>query len=176
VRVDLAGLEEDRLVSEAAELLAERRQGTEDGRIGMKTIEKVILLKRVEMFARTPEEVLSEVAQLLEEQQVKRGQRIFEKGDTGDSLYIVVDGRVRVHDGDRTLNSLGPRDIFGELALLDPEPRSASVEALEDTRLLRLDRDTFSELMAGNIEMVTGVLRVLCQRLRRLSAAAPTGG
>ena len=138
----------------------------------MKTIEKVILLKRAEMFARTPEEVLAEVAQLLEEKEYAAGQGIFEKGEAGDSLYIVVDGGVRVFDGERTLNRLGAGDIFGELALLDPEPRSASVEAVEDTRLLRLDRDTFSELMAGNIDMVTGVLRVLCQRLRRLSAVA----
>jgi CRP-like cAMP-binding protein len=131
----------------------------------------VILLKRVEMFARTPEDVLAEIAQLLEERTYPDGQRVFTKGDAGDSLFIVVEGGVRVFDGERTLNRLGPRDIFGELALLDPEPRSASVEAVAETRLLRLDRETFSELMAGNIEMVTGVLRVLCQRLRRLSAS-----
>ena len=52
----------------------------------------------------------------------------------GDSMYIVVDGRVRVYDGARTIIELGPREIFGELALLDPEPRLASVAAEEETR------------------------------------------
>lgn len=132
----------------------------------MLTIERVILLKTVDMFSRTSEDVLAEIAEVLEEVQAPRGQAIFQKGDMGDSLYIIVDGRVRVHDGDATIGELGEKDIFGELALLDPEPRFASISALTDVRLLRLDRDAFSELMAGNIEIVRGVLHVLCQRLR----------
>ena len=63
---------------------------------------------------------------------------------------------MRVYDGARTIVELGPKEIFGELALLDPEPRLASVAAVEDTRLFRLDRESFAELMAGNIEVVRG--------------------
>jgi HEAT repeat protein len=132
----------------------------------MLTIERVILLKAVDVFSRTSEDVLAEIAGVLEEVQAQEGQTIFQKGDMGDSLYIIVDGRVRVHDGDTTIGELGEKDIFGELALLDPEPRFASISALTDVRLFRLDRETFSELMAGNIEIVRGVLHVLCQRLR----------
>jgi len=73
---------------------------------------------------------------------------------------------VRVYDGTRTIVELGPKEIFGELALLDPEPRLASVAAATETRLFRLDRDSFAELMAGNIDVVRGVLHVLCERLR----------
>jgi CRP-like cAMP-binding protein len=119
------------------------------------------------MFARTSEEVLADIAAILEEMEVKAGETIFEKGEVGDSLYIIVEGLVRVFDGDHTITRLGERDIFGELALLDPEPRVASIAALEDTRLFRLDREAFSELMAGNIEIVRGVLSVLCERLRK---------
>jgi CRP-like cAMP-binding protein len=132
----------------------------------MLTIERVILLKTVDVFSRTSEDVLAEIAGVLEEVQAHQGQTIFQKGDMGDSLYIIVDGRVRVHDGDTTIGELGEKDIFGELALLDPEPRFASISALTDVRLFRLDREAFSELMAGNIEIVRGVLHVLCQRLR----------
>jgi CRP-like cAMP-binding protein len=132
----------------------------------MLTIERVILLKTVDVFSRTSEDVLAEIASVLEEVQAPRGQTIFHKGEMGDSLYIIVDGRVRVHDGDTTIGELGEKDIFGELALLDPEPRFASISALTDVRLFRLDREAFSELMAGNIEIVRGVLHVLCQRLR----------
>ena len=133
----------------------------------MLAIEKVITLKAVEMFANASEDVLADIASILEEVEFASGQTIFEKGAVGDSLYIIVEGRVRVFDGDRSITSLGERDIFGELALLDPEPRAASIAAVEPTRLLRLDREAFSELMAGNIEIVRGVLSVLCERLRK---------
>ena len=164
----------DVLMREAAAWAdARRRDGVSpSGERAMLLIEKIILLKTVPMFAETSEEVLSEVASVIEEVEYDAGQPIFSKGDVGDSMYIVVSGRVRVFDGDRTLSNLGETEIFGELALLDPEPRSASVEAIEDTRLFRLDDDTFSQLMAGNLEMVRGVLHVLCERLRLASSAA----
>jgi hypothetical protein len=141
--------------------------GVESGGGGrMLTIERVICLKAVPMFAGASEETLADVAELLAEVEYAKGQVVFEKGAEGDSLYIVVSGRVRVYDGSRTIVELGPKEIFGELALLDPEPRLASIAAVEDTRLFRLDRESFAELMAGNIEVVRGVLHVLCERLR----------
>ena len=87
-------------------------------------------------------------------------------------MYIVASGRVRVFDGAATLSLLGEKEIFGELALLDPAPRSASVEAVEDSRLFRLDGDMFTQLMAANVDIVRGVLHVLCERLRRTSATS----
>ncbi len=148
---------------------------TKHGERTMLLIEKIILLKGVPMFADASEEALAEIASAVEEVDYQAGRKIFDKGDTGDSMYVVVSGRVRVFDGNRTLSMLGEREIFGELALLDPEPRSASVEAMEDSRLFRLDDDTFSQLMAGNLEMLRGVLHVLCTRLRRTSADAVIG-
>ena len=136
------------------------------GRPAMLTIEKVILLKGVHMFMEASDEIVTDVASIVEEVEVPRGEVVIEKGAPGDSMYVIVEGRVRVYDGERTIVELGPRDIFGELALLDPEPRFASVSAETDTRLLRLDREAFLELMEGNIEIVRGVLHVLCERLR----------
>ena len=133
----------------------------------MLLIEKVMILKGVQMFAETSEEILAEVAAILEEVDVRAGQAVISKGDLGDSMYVIISGRMRVHDEEETIRELGEREIFGELALLDPEPRSASVTAVSDGRLFRLDRETFSQLMAGNIEIVRGVLHVLCERLRR---------
>jgi hypothetical protein len=132
----------------------------------MLLIEKVITLKAVEMFARTPEDVLADVAALAEEVRFKAGERIFSKGDAGESLYVIVQGEVRVHDGDLSLKILKDKSVFGELAVLDPEPRSASITSITDTHLLRLDREAFLELMAGNMEVVRGVLSVLCDRIR----------
>ena len=145
----------------------------------MLTIEKVLILKGVHMFAGTSQEILADVAAILDEALYKAGEVVISKGDFGDSMYIIVEGKVRVYDGDRTITFLGARDIFGELALLDPEPRIASIVAAVDTHLFRLDREAFSELMAGNIEIVRGVLHVLCQRVRRQGryedAPAPPG-
>jgi AAA family ATP:ADP antiporter len=136
------------------------------GEVMLSAIEKVIILKTVSIFARTPDEILAEVAALLEEVELKEGETIFEKGDAGDCMYIIVDGRVRVHDGGRTLNYLGEGDVFGEMAVLDPEPRLASVTAVEDTRLFRLDQEPFYELMDDRIEVARGIIRVLSQHLR----------
>jgi HEAT repeat protein len=141
------------------------------GGIAMQTIEKVLCLKGTPMFEEASEEILADVAAILEERDVRAGELIIRKGDAGDGMYVIVRGKVRVFDGERTITELGERDIFGELALLDPEPRAASVAAVADTRLFRLDREAFGELMAGNIEIVRGVLHVLCERLRAQSAA-----
>ena len=138
----------------------------------MLTIEKVITLKAARMFEEAPPEVLAEVAAILEEALAKAGEAVFAKGDAGDSMYIIAEGRMRVSDGERTVVELRPGDVFGELALLDPEPRLYTVAALEDSRLLRLDREAFLELMGGNIEIVRGVLHVLCERLRRAETGA----
>lgn len=138
----------------------------------MLTIEKVLLLKGVSMFSATSEDTLADVASVLEEVELRPGELVFSKGDPGQSMYIVVSGRVRIFDGGKTINYLGEQEIFGELALLDPEPRSASVESAEETRLFRLDRDTLFELMTDNVGVVSGIMQVLCKRLRRMTAIA----
>jgi HEAT repeat protein len=146
----------------------------EKGVAPMLLIEKVITLKAVEMFARTAEDVLADVAALAEEVRYKAGEVIFRKGDAGESLYVIVHGEVKVHDEDQVLTRLKDKSVFGELAVLDPEPRSASVTAITDAHLLRLDREAFLELMAGNQEVVRGVLAVLCDRIReKLVESAP---
>ena len=131
------------------------------------TIEKVILLKDAELFAETPDELLAEVAGLLTEVELPAGEAVFNKGESGDSLYIVVSGRVRVHDGDYTLNVLGESEVFGEMALLEPEPRMAGVTAETDALLLRLDGEPFFELLDTRSEVARGIIRVLSRRLRQ---------
>src|SRR6185436_4666732 len=81
-------------------------------------------------------------------------------------LYIIAAGQVRVHDGERTLNILHSGEVFGEMAALDPEVRSASVTAVTDTRLFRLEREPLYQVMAQRIEVTQGIIHVLSQRLR----------
>jgi HEAT repeat protein len=135
----------------------------------LSTVEKVLALKRVDVFAGTPDETLAAVAGLLEELPLSAGQAVFDKGDLGDCLYLIVQGEVRVHDGEQTLNHLVEGDVFGEMALLDAEPRMASVTAVEETLLLRLAQEPFFELMEDRPEVARGMIRVLSHRLRARS-------
>jgi CRP-like cAMP-binding protein len=132
----------------------------------LSTIEKIIILKGADTFAGAPNETLAEIASLLQEVELQVGETIFEKGDPGDCMYIIVRGELRVHDGAHTLNHLAAGDVFGEMAVLDPEPRVASVTAIEETLLLRLDQEPFYELMEDRIEIARGIIRVLAFHLR----------
>jgi HEAT repeat protein/ATP/ADP translocase len=134
------------------------------------TIEKVMILKTVSIFSRTSENVLAEVASILEEKVVDNGEKIIHRGDIGNCLYIIVNGKVRVHEGETTFAMLGEKEMFGEMALLDTEPRSASVTAEEKTYLLRLEQEAFYELMADRPEIAKGIIRELTQRVRELNA------
>ena len=115
------------------------------------------------------------VASLLAERCALPGERILEKGDAGDCLYVIASGRVRVHDGDRILTHLGPNQFFGELSLLDSEPRSASVTAVDDTHLFRLEQGDFYSLLAEHPQIVRLINRALCQMIRSTSLSANTG-
>ena len=141
----------------------------------LSTLERLLTLKTVSIFAELPDEILTEMAGLLEELEVSEGAVIFHKGDPGSSLYVIVEGTVRVYDSHSTRNYLGPRDVFGEMALLDPEPRVASVAATCDTHLLRLNQEPFYELVDDRIEITYGMIRVLAgylrERVRDLNAA-----
>ena len=157
-------------VAEVARQLLEAIPAKNGETIMLSTIEKVLILKSVHIFAETPEEALAEVVSTLKEVTVKAGEAVVKKGEVGRSMYIIISGRVRVHDGERTLAELGERDIFGELTVLDAEPRSATVTALQDTRLFRLDQDVLYELMADHVEVARGIIQVLTRRLRGLQS------
>jgi CRP-like cAMP-binding protein len=130
------------------------------------TVEKVIILKTVEIFANTPDEILVAVAGLLKEVMAPPGSTIFAQGGAGDSMYIIVEGEVEALDGDQVFARMGERQVFGEMALLDGEPRTATIRTTQPTRLLRLDQEPFYELMDDRIEIARGIIHVLLHRLR----------
>lgn len=140
------------------------------------TIEKVAILRKVAIFAATPDHVLASVAQIAYEETFEPGQVIMNEGDFGDFMYIVVDGQVRVHRGDQTIITLDAGDSVGELAVLDPEPRSASVSASTDTMLFRIDKEPFDEVMADRPEIAQGVIQALCDRIRAQGQVITAGG
>jgi hypothetical protein len=133
------------------------------------TIERVAILTQVEIFAGTPDHVLAAIAQILEEVEVEPGQTFIEEGVLEDCMYILVDGKVRVHKNDQTIIVLEPGNTVGELAVLDPEPRSASVTAVDKALLFQLAKEPFEEAMADRPEIAQGVIRALTRRLREES-------
>ena len=130
------------------------------------TLEKTILLKTVNLFQTIPTEDLSKVAQIAEEEQFGANIPLFAEGDFGDSLYIVVDGDVKIHKGDRHIASLGKGACLGEMALLDQEPRSADVTMETDATLLKITQEDFYEIMSSNMEIMQGIVKLLTGRLR----------
>jgi CRP-like cAMP-binding protein len=137
----------------------------EDGNL-LAMAERVAILRSVSLFAETPDKTLQELASLLTPVEFPACQTIFHKGEPGDCLYIIVSGKIHIHDGDLILNNLGPADVFGEMALLESEPRVASATVLEPTRLLRLNQGDFYSLMESRPEVARGILLVLSRRLR----------
>jgi hypothetical protein len=129
-------------------------------------MERVIVLKNTQLFAQTPENVLSSIAPIMKEVTYSDGQEIFAKGDLGDSMYIIYTGQVGIYDGPKQLALFDKGEIFGELALLDTEPRSATTVAETDTLVFRIDQEDFFELMEERDEILRNVLRILCQRIR----------
>lgn len=135
------------------------------------TIERVALLQSVDIFVETPAHILASVARIVEEVVLVPGENFIQEGDIGDCLYMVIEGEVRVHHDEYTLQILGPGKTVGELALLDPEPRSASVTAVDDVLLFRISRETFDEVMADRSEIAQGIIRTLTRRIREQGRA-----
>ncbi len=91
---------------------------------------------------------------------------MFSNGDFGDSLYIIVNGKVRIHKGSLEFNVLAKGDCFGEMALLDQAPRSADATILEDSVLFRIHHEDFFELMSAHVEIMRNIIRLLIARIR----------
>ncbi|MBS1611637.1 MAG: cyclic nucleotide-binding domain-containing protein [Bacteroidetes bacterium] len=132
----------------------------------MLLIEKVLLLKSLSIFAETPENVLAEVAEILEEEDRAAGELIFNDGEVAHCMYIIFKGEVRIHKDGHTLAVLKENDFFGELSLLDTETRSASASTNTETLLLKIDQEPFYEIMESRVEVARGIIKTLCKRLR----------
>ena len=96
-----------------------------------------------------------------------KGKTIFQEGDRGDEFFVIVRGQVEIRSGDRHFETLGPDGIFGEMALIDDSPRSATVVALTDVTLAPIKENQFLFLVQNTPFFALSVMRVLARRLRR---------
>lgn len=99
--------------------------------------------------------------------------KIFEEGEAGDAMYLVESGRVRVFEGEpghtKTLKEFGLGEFFGEMALVDDKPRSASAETLEETTLLVITRENLDTMVLQNPSMALILIQALSDRIRTLT-------
>ena len=104
--------------------------------------------------------------------EISRGQRLFSEGDAGDKLYVILDGKIKLiraaPDGRENLLSVhGPGEMFGELSLFDPSPRTSGATALTDARLAALAHDDLRLWLTSRPDVSMHLLQALAQRLRR---------
>jgi hypothetical protein len=136
--------------------------------------ERMRFLRSVPLFGDLPGEDLRTIAEIVETVDVRAPTIVFKKGDPGDDLYVILSGRVAIRDGRIELAVLGPREFFGELSLIDHEPRLADAVIAEDAQLLRLRSSDLGELMARRPQIQEQFLIVLARRLRAVTQRVAT--
>lgn len=131
-------------------------------------IEKVIFLQNVDVFDQVPTEQLVYVAAIAEEVTFADQAEVYHEQEPADALYLVLDGAVRLHRDGREITVAKAREAFGTWALFDESPRVATATTLEESHLLRINRDDFVDLLAENVHITEGVLKTVVGRLRGL--------
>ncbi|WP_437683789.1 cyclic nucleotide-binding domain-containing protein [Sorangium sp. So ce131] len=137
--------------------------------------ERIEQLSKVPLFRGLTPAALDLISRVASEETHALGTKIFQHGDPGDKLYILIEGKVRISReipgmGEEALAVLGPGAVFGEMALLDEAPRSADARVHERCRLLTVSKDAFEDLLFLHkelaYEVLWNVVRMLVQRLR----------
>lgn len=137
--------------------------------------DRVEQLRKIALFDGLRPAALELIARVATEESHASGTKIFQHGDAGDKLYLILEGRVRISRevpgmGEEALAVLGPGEIFGEMALLDESPRSADARVHERCRLLAIPKDGFDDLLFLHKDLAYEVLwsfvRMLVGRLR----------
>jgi CRP-like cAMP-binding protein len=136
------------------------------------TVEQI---RKVELFSGLKPEALVLISKVANEETHALGTKLFQHGDAGDKLYLILEGRVRISRdvpgmGEEALAVLGPGQVFGEMALLDESPRSADARVHERCRVLTIPKDGFDDLLFMHkdlaYEVLWSMVRMLVVRLR----------
>ena len=134
----------------------------------LSTMEKVIFLQDIDIFANTETEDLAYIATIADEIIYPQDTVLFEEGDVSDGMFLVIQGSVQLEYQGRNVMTANAKDSFGTWALFDDEHRLSTATVLEETTLLRIDREAFFDLLADNIRITQGLLKTLSKRLRGL--------
>ncbi len=134
----------------------------------MISVQKILFLREVPLFSGLPPAELSHLAGIAEEVVYSSGEAIIRQGEHGESILLIVEGEVRIHREKDELAVLKQRDYFGEMSILDGEPRSASATAHTDCLLLRINQADFYTILARRFEVALNIIQTLTRRLRQM--------
>jgi serine phosphatase RsbU (regulator of sigma subunit) len=129
---------------------------------------RINILKKCKFLSGADKGVLADLAKETKKLRLSDGDNVITKGDTGDSMYFIASGSVRVHDGDVDLAQLNAGEVFGEMAVLDNELRSASVTVASDSILLSLDKDSLWKTVSQSAEALKSIIAAVLQRERNI--------
>ncbi|MFM1922121.1 MAG: hypothetical protein RLZZ303_3755 [Candidatus Hydrogenedentota bacterium] len=130
------------------------------------------LIERVDLFHGLSREELVKIFSKGMTMRVTQGETIFHKGTVGSQMYVVLGGKVGVFDGNKQLAELRTGDMFGEMALVNREPRSATVIAMEESKVFVLSEHTFQQLLTKRvaIQILMNIITTLSTRLKNSNA------
>jgi CRP/FNR family cyclic AMP-dependent transcriptional regulator len=126
---------------------------------------KVELIKKVPLFSKLSKKELEQVAHIADELDLPNGKLMAEEGDRGREFFVLLEGEADVTKGDESINTMREGDFFGEIALVTQMPRTASVRATTDVRVLVVNEHDFSALLKHSPEVSRGVAEALAERV-----------
>jgi len=126
---------------------------------------KIDLIRKVPLFSKLNKKGLEDVAHIADELDLPSGKVMAEEGDRGREFFGLLEGEANVTKGDRSINRLGKGDFFGEIALVTHMPRTASVTATSDVRVLVVTERDFAALLKRSPEVSRGVAEALAERI-----------
>jgi CRP/FNR family cyclic AMP-dependent transcriptional regulator len=148
--------------------VARRARGTRKGRDA-----KLELLGNVRLFSTCNKRELARIASLVDEVEAPKGKVLVRQGDTGQECFVIAEGRAKATMRGKGTAMLGPGSFFGEMSLLDQGPRSATISAETDMRLLVLGSREFSALVNEVPVVAVRIMRGLAERLRDAEPRQP---
>jgi len=133
------------------------------------TVQKILFLKNIPLFSKMPPEELGHLAGIAEEVVYSESDVIIREGDHGEEMFLIVEGQIEIHKGSESLAMLTRQDYFGEMSVLDGEPRSATATARADCLLLRIRQSEFYDILERHFNVALTIIHTLTRRLRDMN-------
>ena len=134
----------------------------------MTTLERAIRLQKVDLFTDLETDLLALVASIAEVVEIGKDNVLFEESRPLSALYVLLEGRIQMGRGGQTMFTVGPDETIGNWALFDNQPSVVTATAVEDSRLLKIEREDFFDLLADHSEITRNLFQALFQRVRSL--------
>lgn len=135
----------------------------------LNSVDRLLFVRRIPIFQELRDDFIVRLASVMDEVLFPTNDIIFRQGEEGLSLYIVVSGKVKVHINNQQLAVFSQGESFGEMAVFDAQPRSASATALEPCKCLELKQEQLYNAIEETPDLAVNIIRVLSRRLRELN-------